>query len=242
MSYLIISDVHGNADALFAVLEDAKKHGNIEKVWCLGDIAGYGAEADACITIVREIGCVCIKGNHDMAVSGELDTVDFNDAAAAAAAWQKGHVSMTDRQWLKRLPLTLEIGDFTLVHGSPRDPIWEYINGPREAAANMALFRTNYCFVGHTHCPTCFVQRGQRIEQRLLTPGQPVKLTGKTLINPGSVGQPRDRDPRASYLLYDHDNGQITNWRVRYDVRSAQYRIRHEGLPDILARRLQFGR
>ncbi len=244
MAYLVISDIHGNAEALTAVLEDAGKRADIGKILCLGDIAGYGAQPDVCLATARESGFICVKGNHDMAVTGEIDTGDFNDAGAEAVAWQSGRIPPSDLKWLKGLPLTLEIGDFTLAHGSPRDPVWEYVETDREAAASMSHFKTKYCFVGHTHCPVYFVYRGygRGMETSYFVPGRAVKLSDRMVINPGGVGQPRDGDPRASYLLCDVEKGEVTNYRVTYDVNAAQNAIRQAHLPDRLAQRLQHGR
>ncbi len=241
MSYLIVSDIHGNSDALMAVLEDAKKHADIETILCLGDTAGYAAEPDVCIFIARKLGFMSVKGNHDLAVSGAMETDDFNGAAAEAAAWQKAHLSTADRQWLKQLPLTLEYKDFTLAHGSPRDPVWEYVADRAQAAANFAHFTTRFCLVGHTHCPVYFTDRGNTTQKRLFTAGVPVKLEARTLMNPGSVGQPRDGDPRASYLIWDNQKKEVCNYRVAYDVKTAQAKIRQEGLPEMLASRLASG-
>lgn len=241
MAYLIISDIHANADALLTVLEDARKCGNIEKILCLGDITGYAAEPGACIAIARESDWVCIKGNHDMAVSGEMDARQFNDDAAGAAAWQRRHISLSDRQWLKHLPRTLEVGDFTLAHGSPRDPVWEYVTEPRQAAGSFAHFRTRFCLVGHTHCPVYFVARGRGAEGRLFKPGQPLKLEGRMLINPGSVGQPRDGDPRASYAIYDSEAKSVRIHRISYDIEVTQNRMVELGLPMRLVTRLGHG-
>lgn len=239
--YLIVSDIHGNADALLAVMEDARKHGDIETILCLGDIAGYAAEPDVCISIARKEGFTSVKGNHDVLVSGPGSTSDFNGIAGEAAAWQKERLSASDQQWLRQLPLTMEFDDFTLAHGSPRDPAWEYVTDHRQAAANLPYFTTRFCLVGHTHCPVYFTERGHTAQKQLFTPEVPVKLEARALINPGSVGQPRDGDPRASYLIWDDKKREMCNYRVAYDIKAAQAKIRHEDLPESLASRLESG-
>jgi diadenosine tetraphosphatase ApaH/serine/threonine PP2A family protein phosphatase len=233
----VISDIHGNLPALEAVIADA---GAVDAWWCLGDLLGYGADPNDCVARVRELGAVVLAGNHDLGAIGLEDLRRFNDHAARCLRWTAGVLEIEHREYLLDLaerPVRLERQHYTLVHASPRDPVWEYVDGPRRARANFAYFSTQYCLLGHTHVPAAYDERGETI-------GADGSLTAdrRTVGNPGAVGQPRDGDWRASYLLIDEEAKRWEWRRVAYDVDEAAARIRQAGLPEIEAARLSFGR
>lgn len=242
MRTLILSDIHANLTALEAVLEDA---GDVERVWCLGDIVGYGPDPNECIERVSLLpGLRCIKGNHDAAILGEIAVRTFNHEARASLSWLETVLTPSNRRWLKELDEQIEIEGVTLAHGSPRDTIWEYILDVGTAQVNMGYFSTQVCLVGHTHLPAMF----QMAEGNTPTPwynplqeGEPFQITQKCIINPGSVGQPRDHDPRAAYMLFDDALDVWTFKRVKYDVKQVQERILVAGLPERHALRLRDG-
>jgi predicted phosphodiesterase len=236
----VITDVHSNLAALEAVLAAMP---SVDAVWCLGDVVGYGAEPNECIARLRELGAVCISGNHDLAAIGRVSLDFFNADAAAAATWTAAELGAEARVWLEeRAQITAE-GGVTLAHGSPYDPVWEYVTSSRVAARSLQCFETPICFIGHTHLPSSFVQLADgSIRTEYRAPGEVVNVReGRLLANPGSVGQPRDEDPRAAYLIYDVDAGTLTWHRVEYPVRTTQERILQAGLPERLARRLALG-
>ena len=252
MRALILSDIHSNLEALDAVLADAAAAGaGYQAVWFLGDLVGYGADPGPCIARLRQQpGLVAIAGNHDHAVTGQLNPDLFNHAARAAALWTAARLSDDHLAWLSRLPTVTRSGPFTMAHGSLRDPIMEYLISPPAAAATFALLTTPYCLVGHSHYPILWKEYDDDATAAagpptvsLLDPAQPVPLDAsrRMIINPGSVGQPRDGDPRASWLLYDSDAGILYHRRTEYDIAAAQSRIRAAGLPETLAARLADG-
>lgn len=209
MRCAIISDIHGNLDALEAVLADA---GAVDALWCLGDVVGYGPEPDACVELLHTRGALCVAGNHDWAAIGKMDTAEFNPEASEAALWTGAQLTPEHRAYLQALPTQLTAGpngEFTLVHGSPRDPVWEYLTHLSAARLNFPYFRTPYCLVGHTHVPLVFRHPGPDgasgdLSTLVPTPGEPLHLGEQRLIvNPGSVGQPRDGNPDASYMVYE---------------------------------------
>ena len=242
MNVLLLSDIHSNLPALEAVLEDANTIFDTGETWALGDLVGYGAEPAECLSLLTEIDAVAVAGNHDLAVAGTISTADFNHVAAAAVSWTKGVLDGGYVEHLRGLPVTLERHGITLVHGSPRAPAWEYVDREDVAASALNNVDTVGLAVGHTHFPVIYEQRGREIERV-----QPVTLQwhsvagSKFLVNPGSVGQPRDRDPRASYAVIDLDAESITHMRVEYDVELAAGKIREAGLPTFLADRLRVG-
>lgn len=242
MRVLIISDVHANLAALNAVLDDA---GTFESVWCLGDFVGYGPDPNACIARIAALPRLqCVKGNHDAAILGEIPIEAFNHEARASLAWLETELSPENKHWLAELDEQLVIGDVTLVHGSPRNPIWEYIMGQSIAQENMTVFSTLTCLVGHTHFPCVYQQQDDGppdVRQFFFTEGVPFTLDCKSILNPGSVGQPRDHDPRAAYMIYDADAQVWTFYRAAYDVAQVQERIRKLGLPEAHATRLASG-
>lgn len=241
MRYGIVSDIHANLAAFEAVLADM---GQVDALWCLGDLVGYGPDPNECIELLRRHDHLCIVGNHDLAALGRLDTSDFNVDAARAAEWTAR--TLTERSWLflSTLPERLVAEPFTLVHGSPRSPVWEYITHEGRAAPNFQLFDTQGCLVGHTHVPALYLQKPKTgtVLGRVPGPGDRTRLDGPKLIaNPGGVGQPRDGDPRAAYAVYDSET-RVLEWRrVEYPVEVTQQRMRALGLPRRLIERLAYG-
>jgi diadenosine tetraphosphatase ApaH/serine/threonine PP2A family protein phosphatase len=236
---LIVTDIHGNKDALDAVAADAVA---ADRIWCLGDIVGYGPEPVACLAWVRDYCEVVLSGNHDYAVFDPTVVEDFNPNAAAAAAWTRAQLSPDDVEYLRSLPSIVEGEGVTLAHGSPADPIWTYILSVIDAHDAFASFTEPCCFVGHTHVAACYVQDRESTGRLPVMNDVPFAMgDARYLINPGSVGQPRDRDPRAAYLWYDPDIATVTWKRVRYDIARVQEKIRAAGLPERLAARLALG-
>jgi predicted phosphodiesterase len=266
MKYAVLADIHSNILAFEAVLSDLNKKGTIDEIWCLGDIVGYGPDPHECIDLLKKLNPFCVAGNHDWAATGKIDISDFNPEAAEAIHWTKKHLTSDDIKYLDGLPLTLEKGDFTLVHGSPREPIWEYIISEEAANDNFKYFSSKYCLVGHSHLPLLFVYDDICLNIKLSSSSKyhskldktktnnssnvreppsvlaKIKLrNGRLIINPGSVGQPRDNDPRASYAIYDRDSSEIIIYRVEYDILGTQERMRNALLPFRLIRRLKCG-
>jgi len=243
MHCAIVADIHANLTAFTAVLDDIERRGGADEVWCLGDIVGYGPEPRECIAKIRQVSQVCILGNHDAAAIGKVDLATFNPDAAAANRWTAEQLSSQDHDFLEQLPMVVERGDFTLTHGSPREPVWEYLLSPKSARDNLAHFSTRFCLVGHTHVPRAFIcEETGECSLRILTPEQPLALVGgRTFINPGAVGQPRDGDPRASYATYDDEAGTVTLHRIPYDIQTTQARMMEHGLPTSLVTRLSQG-
>ena len=241
MRALIISDIHANCTALETILSDA---GSIDQVWCLGDIVGYGPDPNECVSILRKLtNLVCVIGNHDAAVCGAIPHEVFNPEARNAIQWTRQVITPENLNWLQALPERVEVEGVTLVHGSPRNPVWEYLLEPVSAGINFSHFTTNICFVGHTHLPLIFEHAALRHSAHWIHPafGHPMILSGRYIINPGSAGQPRDRDPRASYGIFD-TNAQI--WlpkRVSYNIKEVQKRIFATTLPERHATRLAEG-
>ncbi|MDD5337898.1 MAG: metallophosphoesterase family protein [Dehalococcoidales bacterium] len=243
MRYLIIADIHGNLTALEAVLKDAARQGAVGEIWCLGDIVGYGPEPAECIALVKELDGVCVAGNHDRGAIGQIEMQNFNPFAAMALEWTMDKLSAADMLYLGKLPEEAQIGDFMLVHGSPASPLFEYIISTGNAERNFNFFDTKYCLVGHTHAPAVFRQEPEKISAPMIMANKGFLLSDeKTIINPGAVGQPRDGDPRASYVIYDTDDHFLRFYRVEYDVRSVQDKMAQAGLPLQLIMRLETGK
>jgi diadenosine tetraphosphatase ApaH/serine/threonine PP2A family protein phosphatase len=243
LKILVISDVHANLAALDAVLQDC---GPVDAVWNLGDTVGYGADPTECLDIVSAFpSAETLAGNHDLACVGEISYRDFNPAAALATRWTAGRLRAKDRELLRSLPAMLVLNGVTLAHGSPRDPVWEYIDSAPIAGANFAEFETPLCLVGHTHIPALSTldPRSARVEHRHLAPKSVIDLSsGPMIVNPGSVGQPRDGDPRAAYAIIDAGTLTLTTRRVAYDIRSTQQAMEQAGLPERLIARIAHGR
>ena len=242
MRVLVISDIHANLNALETVLADA---GQVDETWCLGDVVGYGPDPNQVVERIRQIpNLTCILGNHDVAVLGQMDYAVFNTDARRSLLWQKQNLSPENLTYLKNLSQDrLVRQDVTLVHGSPRDPVWEYILNTLAARLNFNSFETPYCFVGHTHLQTIFQLDLviDRVSQLVPRPGQVLQLSPRAILNPGSVGQPRDRDSRSSYAIFDPENATWELRRVVYDIASVQARIRAVDLPEKHALRLAEG-
>ncbi len=243
MRYAIIADIHANLAAFTAVLEDIRHRGGAEKFWSLGDVVGYGPEPHQCVELLHQLDHIGVVGNNDLASIGKISTAEFNPEAAAACQWTAQQLTPADIEYLDKLPLVIEAGDFTLVHGSPREPVWEYLVSVDIAQENLAYFKSPFCLVGHSHVPLVFSS-----DKSGILSGKPLlnntKLTlakNRLFINPGSIGQPRDGDPRASYALYDDETRQLRLYRVPYDIRSTQEKIIAYDLPLRLATRLSHG-
>jgi predicted phosphodiesterase len=235
----VLSDIHSNLVALDAVLAAA---GEVDAVWHLGDVVGYGPEPDAVVARLTEIGAVGVRGNHDAAAVGGSEIDWFNPDAKAAMEWTREAISTTTRDWLAALPLRRMESSFTLVHGSPRDPIWEYVTSAALARAGLSAISTEHGLHGHTHVPIAFTMVDGRMRTLAPRAGNMVALgEGRMLLNPGSVGQPRDHDPRASYMVLDVDAGTATWGRIAYDVDAVGAAMRAAGLPPRLADRLRVG-
>jgi diadenosine tetraphosphatase ApaH/serine/threonine PP2A family protein phosphatase len=240
MRLAVLSDIHANLAALDAVREDLPA---VDETWVLGDIVGYGPQPNEVIRALQELGARSVMGNHDGAAIGTVDVSWFNPEAATAIEWTAQVVDENARAYLAALPEVRRDGDLTAVHGSPRDPTWEYVTGPQVAAANLRAFDTRLCLHGHTHVPVIFRAEEGRIEIVPATPDAPLRLdAGRALVNPGSVGQPRDGNPAASYLVLDVDAGIAEFRRVTYDVAHTQQLMREVGLPTRLVERLSYGR
>jgi predicted phosphodiesterase len=241
MRILIISDLHANLTALEAVLAEA---GPVDACWCLGDLVGYGPDPNECIARVRGLpNLKCIIGNHDAAVLKQIDVDTFNPEARLAIIWTQKALSDNNVAFLRQLPEKLEIGQVTLAHGSPRHPVWEYLLDTRTATLNFSYFATLYCFVGHTHLPVTYsMTNGQNVAGMAIPlPNTRLVLSPRVILNPGSVGQPRDRDPRASFAIYDPDTNVWEYRRVAYDFRQVQERMLSAGLPERHIQRLSGG-
>ena len=243
MRALIVSDVHSNLEALQAVLLDAERRGGFDQVWSLGDLVGYGPDPGPCVDLLWRHDGVAVAGNHDLAAVGKLGTGDFNEYAAAAVRWTARELDEERKDYLRGLPLKAEVDDFTLAHGSPRDPAWEYVVTPWSAAANFRHFQTDRCLVGHSHIPFVCRQRGDSAAFEPFPENEAVALDrGRFILNPGGLGQPRDGDPRTTYAVYDSDTGAAYHHRVEYDIAATQRKIVESGLPLFLAARLASGR
>lgn len=243
MRVVVLSDIHANLPALEAVLADAERTG-AEALWVLGDIVGYGADPNAVTAVLREAGATAVLGNHDAAAVGRIGVESFNPLAAAAARWTASVLTAESRAWLETLPEVRREHGVTLCHGTLREPLWEYLFTAEAARAHFALQTTAVSLVGHTHVPLLLAERGGELEVVRPQPGQRLTLpsTARACLNPGSVGQPRDGDPRAAYGLLDLAEGWFELRRVAYPVSEAQRRIRAAGLPEPLAVRLALGR
>ncbi len=231
MNYLVLSDIHANLTALKAVLEDAKDY---DAVWVLGDIVGYGPDPNECIELVKTLpNLVCLLGNHDAAVIDQINQITFNPTAQQAIHWTRSVITQGNLDYLRKLPDSTTVGEITLVHGSPREPIWEYLLDIRNATENFEYFDTPYCFIGHTHLPTIFTLQNNQTRANLSVPekNSQFKLEPRAILNPGSVGQPRDRDPRAAYAIFDQENMIVQFKRVKYNIEDVQNRMHQVNLP-----------
>jgi len=238
---LVISDVHANLAALQAVLEEA---GDFDALWSLGDIVGYGPQPNECIAALCAYDHRYIAGNHDWGVVGKISLDDFNGDARKANLWNRDQLAPKALAYLEAAPETIVEEEVTLAHGSPRYPIWEYLIYASIAKVSFNFFETQLCLVGHTHVPILFELSpdGGDCQASRLRVGEPFTLgQGRYIVNPGSVGQPRDGDPRAAYMVIDTDTMTLEHRRVAYDIEATQQLMRKAGLPRRNIARLDLG-
>lgn len=239
MQVAVLSDIHSNLPALESILDAI---GHFDQLWVLGDSVGYGPHPDAVVERLRTEGAIAVQGNHDAATLGRIPTAAFNDLARAAVEWTAATMRADNLEWLADQPEKRIEGDYTLVHGSPRDPIWEYLFSIPTARSNLAAFDTPYCIVGHTHHQITFRDDRGQVEALLAKDGRRFSLDERrSILNPGSVGQPRDGDPRACGMRLDTDSREVEWVRVEYPVEATQEAIRALPLPERLAARLELG-
>ncbi len=242
MKIALLSDVHGNEPAFRAVLADIEREG-VDETWCLGDLVGYGARPDECVALASERCHRCLVGNHDLVVLGSIEIDAFSHNAAAAAEWTRRHLGQEAREFMAMLAPTDTTGPVELFHGSPRDPVWEYVLSTVQADAGMSTMAGRIGAVGHSHVALAFSRHdGEGTAGRPTPGGTEADLSnGEWLINPGGVGQPRDGDPRAAWMLLDSDRWTASWRRVEYPIDEAARAIEAAGLPRVLSERLYFG-
>jgi predicted phosphodiesterase len=242
MKVAVVSDIHSNRQAFEAVLE-AVADSDASELWCLGDLVGYGADPDACVELARRHTAVCLAGNHDMAVVGELPLDDFTRGASIAAQWTREVIAPENLGFLEGLRPQGEEEAVGLYHASPRDPVWEYVLSALLAELCLDAQPHRVCLIGHSHVALSFVRHpGTSATGEPCREGTELDLSsGEWLLNPGSVGQPRDSDPRAAWLLLDLDDHLASYRRTRYDVAGAADAIKAARLPNSLAERLEYG-
>jgi predicted phosphodiesterase len=241
MRVAVISDVHANYQALEAVLNEIDAE-RVDAVWCLGDTVGYGPRPNECCDVVRDRAAHCLVGNHDLVVLGELAITEFNDEAATAALWTAGVLTPASRGFLASLKPFGEVEGVDLFHASARDPVWEYVLTEEAARATLELSSAPLVLVGHSHVPLAILLADRRLEGAAAAAGTEKDLSeGRWLLNPGSVGQPRDGDPRAAWLWLDLDARRAAFHRVEYPIERTQAEIIEAGLPSGLADRLSSG-
>jgi predicted phosphodiesterase len=240
MKYAIIADIHGNLDAFQVVLDDIRAQ-NATNIVCLGDVVGYNARPKECLKIVRDLNIPTVKGNHDEYCSSDSQLEGFNPHAADAVHWTRNQLNEEEKKWLRELKYTRMAANFTMVHATLDAPDrWGYVFDKLAAAASFPYQTTQMCFFGHTHVPVAFMRdtvvRGGTYSKFKIDPSK------KYFINVGAVGQPRDNNPKAAYVIFDMDAGTIELRRLEYDIAAAQAKIREAGLPERLAERLAYGR
>ena len=242
MRVLVISDIHANYTALKAVLKDA---GQTDETWCLGDLVGYGPDPNAVVEEVQDLpNLTCILGNHDTAVIGRMPLEAFNGDARRSLIYHEKVITASNMDYMRSLSANIKVrGEATLAHGSPRDPLWEYILNALSAQVNFDQFETPLCFVGHSHIQCTFTldDNTNRVTVKQSKADETVTLLPKMILNPGSVGQPRDRNPKAAYAIYDTEAFTWTPRRVAYNIPEVQKRIREAGLPEKHATRIAEG-
>ena len=256
MRYGLVSDIHSNLAALEAVLSGIEEAGSVDGLICMGDIVGYGPQPNQVVDRLRQFNLFSIIGNHDMAVLGQLALADFNRDAVDANVWTRMQLLPENLEWLESLkPMEQFDAKVTLAHGSPSEPVWEYLTTPHSAARNFDAFNTPLCFVGHTHLPRLFRLRPTdpimpeldafqllRADMRIPETDDTYEVSEtRYIINPGSVGQPRDGDKRAAYAIYDDEAMTVTFKRAAYDVATTQELMKEAQLPDRLIMRLDYG-
>ena len=242
MKIALVSDIHSNLVALEAVLEVLPLY---DQLWCLGDTIGYGPRPNECLQYMRDLGTYVLTGNHDLASLGEISLEDFNPFARRANEWNNHQLQPELRAYLHERPAKLAVEpDVTLAHASPRDPIWEYIQDAGTGRANLEHFSTSLCLVGHTHVPMIFALHPDgRVQLGHAQRGKIVQLQpgSRYILNPGSVGQPRDENPRAAYAIWETEAATVRFERIGYDIGATQRQMRQAGLPEPLAERLAHG-
>jgi len=240
MRYAVLADIHSNLEALEVVLQDTKDQ-KCTHYACVGDVVGYGANPKECLDIIRGMGMPCVKGNHDEYCSSEEELEGFNPHAAEAVNWTRKQLTKEDRQWLRDFKYVRLVASFSMVHATLDGPQrWGYVFDKLAAAASFTYQNTSVCFFGHTHVPVAFIRdtfvRGGTYSKFKVEPGK------KYFVNVGAVGQPRDGNPKAAYVVYDLDEGTIELRRLEYDIPKAQKKILAAGLPPRLAERLAYGK
>lgn len=239
MRIAVLSDIHANLPALDAVLAAA---GEVDAVWHLGDVVGYGPDPDGVVERLRSVGAVGVRGNHDAAACGGTEIDWFNPEARRAMEWTRKAIGRPTLAWLSALPERRTVEGCEQVHGSPREPLWEYVTSASVARANLAELAAPIGLHGHTHVPIAWVEDGGRVDSVKPRRDSTLELGGRrALLNPGSVGQPRDGDPDASFMILDPQAGSVSWHRVGYDVAAVQRAMRDAGLPASLSARLAVG-
>jgi diadenosine tetraphosphatase ApaH/serine/threonine PP2A family protein phosphatase len=237
----VISDIHSNLPALQAVVADVDREAP-DELWCLGDIVGYGPHPNECVDLIRDRAALSLCGNHDLAVIGAIDAGDFTGDAGAAARWTTRELGERQAAWLRELSPSAKREGFELYHGSPRDAVWDYVLSEQAALASILETTAPVVLVGHSHVALAVGWDGTELSGGAAPEGTMIDLTaGRLLLNPGSVGQPRDGDPRAAWLLIDDSTGRAAFRRVEYPIEETQAAIRQRGLPEVLASRLAHG-
>ncbi|MEA1913123.1 MAG: metallophosphoesterase family protein [candidate division WOR-3 bacterium] len=241
MIYAIISDIHGNLESLLKVVEKIKSHKEIEKVICLGDIVGYGADPEKCIQITKKISDVILAGNHDFAACGMTNIEVFNPFAKQAVLWTRKVLDYREINFLKNLPLKSSMENMDFVHSSLYRPEeWRYLLSASDTYIDFQIMEKDILFIGHSHTPLVFENKVGKVKT-ITKEEMNLQPEGKYIINPGSVGQPRDGDPRASFVIFDSKKNHLQRIRLEYDILEAQRKIREANLPEILAERLSYG-
>ncbi|MEN8098762.1 MAG: metallophosphoesterase family protein [Chloroflexota bacterium] len=240
MRCLVISDIHSNFAALMTIVEDA---GSVDAIWCLGDVVGYGPKPNECVEWVKEHCDICLAGNHDAGATNQIDLAPFNTYAAMAAVWTERQLSSLSKEYLLSLSSMVVQDGFTLAHGSPTSPHWRYVQFPDVALEVLESIDTEHCLVGHTHFARVFRQNNNESSVHWIQDETgPISLKDCRIVaNPGSVGQPRDGDPRAAYAILDTDNMTWEQRRVAYPVEETQQQMLDAELPTRLIARLSYG-
>ncbi|XUX00541.1 MAG: metallophosphoesterase family protein [Dehalogenimonas sp.] len=244
MKYALLADIHANLEALTAVLDDIDRNGGADEFWLLGDLVNYGPDPCACLDLLLDLPMVAVAGNHDLAGIGLFPADYFNPEAAAALTWTMSHLRKHDRDYLASLPISMRRHSFTLVHGTPEHPADEYLMTVQQAEHNFGLLETPHACVGHTHVPAVYKRElDGNVRFMPFRPGEPRPIAeGRFIVNPGSVGQPRNGDFRAAYALYDVDTQTVHLRRVPYNLEATQAKMTRAGLPQSLIDRLEIGR
>jgi putative phosphoesterase len=242
MKVLVLSDIHGNLEALQTTIEYVNQRVVPDQVWVLGDTVGYGPHPNECLELLSSLSAIEIAGNHEKAVLREISTDDFNDYAREAVQWTRDNLSEHNLTRIAALQEKLEIGEFTLCHGSPRDPMVEYLTNSFLVERNLKYLETKYCLFGHTHQPRIYASDGNEYRSVRYKEGESVSFgNDRVFINPGSVGQPRDSNPSAAFAVLDTIKTSVTMMRTRYDILRTSGAINSAGLPRVLGTRLISG-